>query len=337
MAKTREIKKRIKAVGNIRRITKTMQMIATSKFAKCPAGAPWRASPTPPRSSQLVSELSASPVGDRVSHPLDLAGAGRRPPPREAKELTLIITSDRGLCGPYNGSVLRKAMAFFARTPRDPSRLDRAGRQEGRRLPEVQRRSPSPSSTSSSATSPPTSRSRRSPRTTSTASAPARSASVRVVYMKFITAGRQVPEVLQLLPSSPSRQARGQGRARRLPPRHESVPNYEFSPDAPTLLGELLPAAVKATLFQAFNDAVVSEHVARMVAMKSATDNAGKMGKPYTRKYNRARQAQITTELTEIISGGRPWAESLGADRYLLKPVPLDRLLEVTSELLDAE
>ena len=56
-------------------------------------------------------------------------------------------------------------------------------------------------------------------------------------------------------------------------------------------------------LFQVFNDAIVSEHVARMVAMKAATDNAGKAGKRLTRVYNRARQAQITTELTEIISG----------------------------------
>jgi F-type H+-transporting ATPase subunit gamma len=60
---------------------------------------------------------------------------------------------------------------------------------------------------------------------------------------------------------------------------------------------------VKAVLYQAFNDAIVSENVARMIAMKAATDNAGKMGKLYTRKFNRARQAQITTELTEIISG----------------------------------
>jgi F-type H+-transporting ATPase subunit gamma len=60
---------------------------------------------------------------------------------------------------------------------------------------------------------------------------------------------------------------------------------------------------VKATLFQAVNDALVSEQIARMVAMKAATDNAGKMGKALSRKYNRARQAQITTELTEIVSG----------------------------------
>jgi F-type H+-transporting ATPase subunit gamma len=78
---------------------------------------------------------------------------------------------------------------------------------------------------------------------------------------------------------------------------------YEFTPSAAELLNDLLPAAVKSLLFQAFNDAIVSEHVARMVAMKAATDNAGKAGKKYTRIFNRARQAQITTELTEIISG----------------------------------
>ena len=64
-----------------------------------------------------------------------------------------------------------------------------------------------------------------------------------------------------------------------------------------------VPAMVKAMLFQAFNDAIVSEHVARMIAMKAATDNAGKMRKDLSRTYNRARQAQITTELTEIVSG----------------------------------
>jgi F-type H+-transporting ATPase subunit gamma len=84
-------------------------------------------------------------------------------------------------------------------------------------------------------------------------------------------------------------------------PAHKVI--YEYTPGAEQLLNDLLPAAVRAVLFQAFNDAVVSEHIARMVAMKAATDAAGKMGKLYTRKYNRARQAQITTELTEIISG----------------------------------
>src|SRR5690606_8690406 len=119
---------------------------------------------------------------------------------------------------------------------------------------------------------------------------------VRVVYMKYFSAGRQRHEVLQLLPFSPPvREEAAQGTGRN--------EIYEFSPNAGELLDSILPAAVKAVLFQAFNDAVVSEHVARMVAMKAATDNAGKMGNALRREFNRARQAQITTELTEIISG----------------------------------
>jgi F-type H+-transporting ATPase subunit gamma len=78
---------------------------------------------------------------------------------------------------------------------------------------------------------------------------------------------------------------------------------YDFSPQPADLLGELLPVAVKTQLFQWFNEAVVGEHIARMIAMKSATDAAGKMRKELGRTYNRARQTAITTELTEIIGG----------------------------------
>jgi len=105
MAKTREIKKRIKAVGNIRRITKTMQMIATSKFAK----AQQRAVATKPYTEGvfgLVTELAAT--AGNIEHPL-ITG----PKAKGGKELTLVITSDRGLCGPYNGSVLRTAMVHL--------------------------------------------------------------------------------------------------------------------------------------------------------------------------------------------------------------------------------
>ena len=73
--------------------------------------------------------------------------------------------------------------------------------------------------------------------------------------------------------------------------------------EAGELLDALLPATVKATLFQAFNDAIVSEQVARMIAMKAATDNAGKLRKSLSRDYNRARQTQITMELLDIVSG----------------------------------
>src|SRR5688572_16222043 len=83
---------------------------------------------------------------------------------------------------------------------------------------------------------------------------------------------------------------------------HEKV-IYEFSPSAKELLDEILPLTVRTAFFQSFLDAATCEHVARMVAMKSATDNADKMAKALTMKYNRARQSQITTELSEIMGG----------------------------------
>src|SRR5215210_265616 len=103
MAKAREIKKRIKAVGNIRRITKTMQMIATSKFSKAQQKA-LASKPYVEGVFELCTELAAK--AGNISHPLISGpGGGAKGP-----EVVLIITSDRGLCGPYNGSILRTSM-----------------------------------------------------------------------------------------------------------------------------------------------------------------------------------------------------------------------------------
>ena len=119
-------------------------------------------------------------------------------------------------------------------------------------------------------------------------------ASAHVAYMKFLSAGQQKPAVVQLLPLQPEVKA---GEEKKKPV------EYEFSPDPQQLLDELLPATVRIRLFQAFNDAAVSEQVARMVAMKAATDAAQDMIKALTREYNRARQTQITMELLDIVGG----------------------------------
>jgi len=285
MAKTREIKKRIKAVGNIKRITRTMQMIATAKFSaalqRAVAGRPYADA-----IFGLVAEMAAS--SGENSHPL-LTGGDEAAP-----RLTLVITSDRGLCGPYNGTVLRNALRHFRSDEKNSTgRVEVIGKKGANALrfngvePTVHHThfgdKPSYEAVEKLAseyiemfTSGQVSR-------------------VSVAYMKFLSAGRQRPEIIQLLPFDAPEKKTEEASTTNL--------DYEFSPSADELLGELLPAAVKVTLFQCFNDAIVSEHVARMIAMKSATDNAGKMGKALTRKFNRARQAQITTELTEIISG----------------------------------
>jgi F-type H+-transporting ATPase subunit gamma len=282
MGKTREIKKRIKAVGNIRRITKTMQMIATSKFAR----AQQRAVATKPYTEgvfELVRELAAT--AGNVTHPL-IAGtdAGKG----TAKDLTLILTSDRGLCGPYNGAILRAAMQHLRSAP--GGLVDVVGKKGAGFL----KFTGVPVAAQLTFGDKPTFESiEKLARDYMDRFMKGEIRTVNVIYMRYISAGRQTPTVMQLLPLKPPA-VKGEAR---LPV------EYEFSPPAEVLLGDLIPAAVKATLFQAFNDAIVSEHVARMVAMKAATDNAGKMGKRLTRQYNRARQAQITTELTEIISG----------------------------------
>lgn len=294
MGKTREIKKRIKAVGNIRRITKTMQMIATSKFAR----AQQRATASKPYTEgvfelvrKIASTLGAGGGDSAVSHPLfngPAETAVENPP-----KLTLVITSDRGLCGPYNGSVLRTVMQYLRGNPEAKAgEIELVGRKGAAFL---KFNGVNVTHTHALGDKPTIEQIDRIAENYMQRFIKGEIAGVQVISMRFFSLGRQKPEVIQLLPLQPPA-ATSEKQA------GPSV-EYEFSPRADVLLNTLLPAATKAMLAQIINDAILSEHIARMVAMKAATDNAGKMGKRLTRQYNRARQAQITTELTEIISG----------------------------------
>ncbi len=287
MAKAREIKKRIKAVGNIRRITKTMQMIATGKFAKAQA----RATATKPYTEgvfELVTEL-AEKAGN-ISHPL-IDGPSGGP---KGKHLVLVLTSDRGMCGGYNGGVLRSAIAHFRKDANADRTVEVVGK-KGRAFFRFNGVEVDAHHTQFG-DKPEYDEVEKLARQYMDRFTAGEIASVRVVYMRFISTARQKPEILQLLPLKPPAV---EGAEKATGPSTQ----YEFTPEPEQLLNDLLPVTVKATLFQVFNDAVVSEHVARMVAMKAATDNAGKVQKTLRRTYNRARQAQITTELTEIIGG----------------------------------
>jgi len=129
---------------------------------------------------------------------------------------------------------------------------------------------------------------------------------LRVVYQQFISAGQQRPAVLDILPLSG---LAGNGSDEAAKRRSDGgkggtgVTTYDFSPEPVKLLEELIPITVKVSLFQAFIESAVSEQIARMVAMKAATDNADKMTKRLTQEYNRARQSQITSELSELMGG----------------------------------
>lgn len=290
MANTRDLKKRIKAIKSIRRITKTMQMIATSKFARSQQ----RATQSKPYTEgifDLVTEL-AEKAGN-ISHELiDGPRDGFKP---SAKPLVLVMTSDRGLCGPYNGSILRAAMKHL-RSLNDYT-LEVVGR-KGQSVLRFNKFAID-AAHNQFGDKPAFEEVEKLARQYMDRFAAGEISSVHVVYMRFISTSRQRPEVLQLLPLKPPAVEHAEGESAAAGPTIE----YDFTPEPAELLSSLLPETVKATLFQAFLDAVVSENVARMVAMKAATDNAGEMGRLIGRKYNRARQAQITTELTEIISG----------------------------------
>jgi F-type H+-transporting ATPase subunit gamma len=287
MANRRVLVKRRKAVRNIRKITRTMQLIATARFQ----AAYNRAVATRPytdKLAELVADLSRA-AGD-VDHPLLKT---HDEVPRSA---LVVLTSDRGLAGGYNANVLRAALGHLEEqsgrgVAADVHMVGKKGIAYFRFL-----RRAIAEQTSGIGDKP------RFEQVETIANAlmdrfvRGEIAAAHVAYMKFLSAGQQRPVVVQLLPLKPEAGGAGNGAAAR-------AVEYEFSPEPRQLLDELLPATVRARLFQAFNDAAVSEQVARMVAMKAATDAAGDMIKALTREYNRARQTQITMELLDIVGG----------------------------------
>jgi F-type H+-transporting ATPase subunit gamma len=126
---------------------------------------------------------------------------------------------------------------------------------------------------------------------------------VEIAYMKFVNPSRQVPVVETLLPLSTLAPEPGKPAPAQPGPEKKAKVDYEFLPGAAEILDEILPVSFKIRLFKCFLDSAVSEQIARRVAMKAATENAGEMIKDLSLKYNRARQAQITKEISEIIGG----------------------------------
>lgn len=290
MAKPRVIVKRRKSVRNIRKITRTMQLIATARFQ----AAFNRAVATRPyteRLAELVANISSAMEGE-VAHPLMKACEGAK------RDALLVITSNRGLCGSYNTSVLRRAIVQLTENPEsDVYMVGKKGINYFRFLQRemVERLTEFGDQPRFGQVEPLAN-------TFMDRFTRGELASVHVCSMRFHSASRQSPDVIRLLPLTPAPQAAGTKVAK------QAEVQYEFSPDPKELLAELLPATVRIRLFQCFTDAAVSEQVARMVAMKAATDAAGDMITALTRQYNRARQSQITMELLDIVGGANALA-----------------------------
>ena len=288
MGKTREIRQRQGSVGNIRRITRTMEMIASAKSRQTMNRAAGARPYTNTLTEVLAAVLGTQQAGE-VSHPLLRANEASLP------RVTLAITSNRGLCGGYNGGVVRltERVVEEAQEKNETLELRVSGkrgigalRARGTTLSErytqfddkVRFREVAGIADELMG------RYRR-----------GEISAVEVVYTRFVSAGEQRPEVLELLPVP---------RVREKPElKRRSEVTYEFRPEAGSLIGAMAPRVVRMRLFQCFLDAAVSEQMARRRAMKSATDNANQMIDNLRRQANRARQTEITSELLDILGG----------------------------------
>jgi F-type H+-transporting ATPase subunit gamma len=293
MPNLRSLVRRRKAIRNIRKITKTMELIATARFKKALDRA-LEADAYTKKIAELAADLSKN--AGEVSHPLLTV----RP---VKKVLVLVVTANRGLCGGYNGGILREAMPKIkaltaAGTPFD---LEASGKR-GIAFFKFQQIPVTQSYTNFEDK----------PKFEEVDALASRYIDlfvsgqvdqVIVVYQKFQSISKQYPVTETLLPlSSVAVETTKKGNEQTAASVDAAV-DYEFFPSATEILNELVPVAFKVRLFKAFLDAAVSEQIARRVAMKAATENAGDLIKGVTRLYNRTRQANITKEISELIAG----------------------------------
>lgn len=291
MAKARAIIKRLKAVRNIRKITRTMELVATARFKKAMDRAT-QASAYTKKISEIVADLSDTLArsGSDVSHPL------LQKHEQETNAILLTLTSNRGLCGGYNGGVLRLAQQRFRELREAGSTV--AIEVSGKRGINFYRFQKIPvAATYTHFEDKPTFEQVDELATRLIeAYVSGKLDRLDVAYVKFESMARQKAVVETLLPIGQLGDSKSSsGGARNV--------EYEFLPSPTEILEEIVPASFKARLFKCLLDAAVSEQIARMVAMKSATENADDMIRSIRMEYNRARQSQITSELSEIIGG----------------------------------
>jgi len=299
MANARALDKRRKSIRNIRKITRTMELIATARYRKAMDRANSATAYTQ-RITEIVNRLAAA--GLDVKHPL------LEPRPETNASRVLVMTSNRGLCGGYNGNILRTAVPLIRqqREQIDSVAVDVSGKrgvngmkfrgiaidaaylnfEDQPAFAEVEKIADKYLSMYVNG----------------------ELDRLDVVYTKFISTSRQVPTVETLLPlgsigDDALPPSDGESVAEVSQADSQDAAQYEFLPSAESILEEVVPASFKVRLFKCFLDAAVSEQVSRMIAMKGATDNAGDMIKQLSMKYNRARQSQITGEIMEIIGG----------------------------------
>ena len=281
MAKGRELKGRIKSVENTRKITRTMEMVATSKMKR----AQDRVAAARPFATTLA-EVLANLYSPELAETFPLF----RQPAVARKAAVIVLTSNRGLAGAFNANLLREARGILGRLKQENTEVELhvVGRKGIGFFKYVNRAMA-------------TSRTDITDRPTQDNAAELVDAlmqrfadgeldAVWIVYSNFKSALTAPPTSERVLPITP-------------PEREGPVRDYLLFPSAERILTELLPAYVRNTIYRALVQTTAAEQAARRTAMKNATDNASDMLVTLRRTYNRARQAQITQEIAEIVGG----------------------------------
>jgi F-type H+-transporting ATPase subunit gamma len=281
MASQREIRRRIAAVKNIKQITRAMQFVAASKLKRA-QDATLSARPYSQKIDELLADLATVIGGDE--HPL----LARR---TEGKRLIVLITSDRGLAGPFNTNTIRYTAQEITENSGDLAVVT-----VGRKGRDAMRRAGVPMEAHFEGFG---------DRPTFADVLPlarlltddylsAKYARIDIIFSQFVSTLTQRPSMDRLLPIEP-------------PEDTEGIPGNQFifEPNPSAVLEQLLPRYIAARLFQAVLENKASEESSRMVAMRNATDNAEDLIQDYTLAYNKVRQSNITREMIEISTGAQ--------------------------------
>ncbi len=284
MAKTREIKRRLNSIDKTRQITRTMEMVATSKLKKL-SDMVHAARPYSERLGQVIGRLTDPEL--RARYPL------LRKPEEIQRAAVVLLTSNRGLCGAFNVNLIREARGLVEHLRSEGTVVDfhvigKKGYSyfnfQGTEMASVRIDLPD----------------RREPEHAEEVVDDLMEAfqdeeldAVYVVYAQFRSALSTPPKVMKVLPVEPPDDDSGT----------MAAGTYILSPGADEILNELLPLYVRNRVYNALVETAAAEQGARRTAMKNATDSAEEMLEDLRRSFNRARQAQITQEISEIVGG----------------------------------
>ena len=284
MPSTRDIRRRIKSVKNTAQITKAMQMVASSKMRKAQLAA-LAGRPYATLMNDVLSAVTEG-AGD-FTHPLMEKRAGD-------KRAVILISTDKGLCGALNSNLLREAGRF----DRNTTVYICAGKKGAQFISRTKRQLAAEFSYKDN---PQFAEARAISKFAQDMFLKGEVDQVDVLYTNFINTLTQKPDTRPLLPIGKieafDADLTGEGKGGELKKRDTE---YLFEPGATEVLGNLLPHYLNFQVYQFLLEAKASEHSARMVAMKNATDNAKQIIKDLTLEYNKLRQANITKELLEI-------------------------------------